>query len=80
MRPPGWKKAICAANISLTSAFLSSVEDYLKLLRLPSGKLLINLRRKTGFIGLIINMKSARIYVIGWLMKVIYYFIYLCIK
>lgn len=59
IRPPGFKKAMCPSNIGLITALFESATVYLMHLKLSSGELLINSRRKTGFIAMVINMKSA---------------------
>lgn len=59
IRPPGWKKAMCPQNIGLIRALFESASDYINSLKLSSGELVIESRRKTGFIGLIVDMKSA---------------------
>ncbi|CAB3242047.1 unnamed protein product [Arctia plantaginis] len=55
IRPPGWKKAMCPQNIGFIRALFESTIEYLKSLKLITGELLVESRRKTGFIGLIIN-------------------------
>ncbi|KAH9636545.1 hypothetical protein HF086_014806 [Spodoptera exigua] len=50
IRPPGFKKAMCPANIGIISALFEGATNYFKSLKLPSGELLINSRRKTGLI------------------------------
>lgn len=59
IRPPGWKKAICPENIGLVEAFFEGAISYISNLKFPSGNLVIDSKRKTGFIGLIIDMRSA---------------------
>lgn len=59
IRPPGWKKAMCPQNIGFIRALFESAIAYINTLKLASGDLLVQSRRKTGFIGLIINMNSA---------------------
>lgn len=56
---PGCKKAMCPSNIGLITGLFKSTTNYLKTLSLPSGELLINSRRKTGFIAMLININSA---------------------
>lgn len=50
---------MCPENIGFIRALFDCAIEYLRLLKLPSGELLVESRRKTGFIGLIIAMKSA---------------------
>lgn len=59
IRPPGWKKAMCPENIGLVKALFDSATHYIASLRFLSGEVVIKSRRRTGFIGLMINMKSA---------------------
>lgn len=59
VRPPGWKKAVCPENIGLIEALFEGAITYFRNLKLQSGQLVICSRRKTGFIGLIINMQST---------------------
>lgn len=59
IRPPGWKKAMCPQNIGFIRALFEGAIANINSLKLTSGDLLVQSRRKTGFIGLIIDMKSA---------------------
>ncbi|CAG9773212.1 unnamed protein product [Ceutorhynchus assimilis] len=57
--PPGFKKALCEKNVTPTENFINNAIDYISQLRFFDGELLINSKRKTGFLGLIISLKSA---------------------
>ncbi|CAG4923136.1 unnamed protein product [Colias eurytheme] len=59
VRPPGWKKAICMNNYGLVEALFEKAEKYIRTLRFSDGTFVIESQRKTGFIGLIVDMKSA---------------------
>lgn len=59
IRPPGWKKAMCSENIGLIDALFEGAINYINNLKFPSGVAVVESKRKTGFIGLIIDMKSA---------------------
>lgn len=59
IRPPGLKKAMCPQNIGLIEVLFEGAIGYIRGLKLPSGQLVIESRRKTGFVGLIIDIKSA---------------------
>lgn len=55
-----YRKSLSAYNINFLISFFSQVSDYLKNLKYPDGNLLINSRRKTGFLGFFINMCSVQ--------------------
>uniref|UniRef100_A0A2A4JJZ8 THAP-type domain-containing protein n=1 Tax=Heliothis virescens TaxID=7102 RepID=A0A2A4JJZ8_HELVI len=59
IRPPGWNKAICQENFGLVEALFEGAIGYIQKLKFPSGDLVVKSRRKTGFIGLIVNMRSS---------------------
>lgn len=59
VRPAGWKKAICASNYGLVEALFECATNYISTLKFPDGTFLIESKRRTGFIGLIIDMKSS---------------------
>lgn len=59
IRPPGWKKAIFSGNIGLVEALFEGAIAYLQNLMLPSEQKLVDSRRRTGFVGLILDMISA---------------------
>lgn len=57
-RPPGWKKAISPENVGFVEALFEGAIGYIYNLKLPSGELAVYSKRKTGFIGLVIDMIS----------------------
>lgn len=57
--PPGYKKALCDKNIKITTDYIDNVINYISELRFIDNELVINSKRKTGFLGLIISLKSA---------------------
>lgn len=59
LRPPGFKKALCEANIGMTTEFISNAIDYLKCLRFTNNQLVVVSARKTGFVGFIVCLTSA---------------------
>lgn len=59
IRPPGLKKAMYPGNIGIIRALFDSATEYIKKLVFQSGERLVDSRRKTGFLGLIICMNSA---------------------
>lgn len=59
MRPHAFKKALCSKNIERTTIFINETINYLSSIKLEDSVLLINSKRKTGFVGLIFSLKSA---------------------
>lgn len=56
---PSFKKALCDRNIEQTKKFINDAVAYISNLKFEDGTLLITSKRKTGFIGLIISLKSS---------------------
>lgn len=56
---PGYKKSLCKKNIDNTKTFIENAIKYFTELKFIDGELLINSKRKTGFVGLIVSLKSA---------------------
>ena len=54
----GLKRALCESNWNLIQETVSSSISYIISLKLPSGELLVEHRRKTGFVGLIVCLKN----------------------
>lgn len=56
--PPGFKKALCQKNIDETTRYINEAIDYISGLKFPDGQLIIRSKRKTGFVGFIVSLKS----------------------
>lgn len=59
LRPPGYKKAIFCKNYGEILKFFFDCRLYINQLKLETGQLITTSCRKTGFIGMLINMSSA---------------------
>lgn len=59
LRPPGLKKAIFCKNYGDIIQMFADINIYIKKLKLETGQLIVTSRRKTGFIGILVNMSSA---------------------
>eukprot|EP00794_Sanderia_malayensis_P012242 gene12242-13503_t len=56
----GFKSALCSGNKSFWDPFLDEAFDYISKLKDATGKLMYKTRRKTGFIGFLVAIKSIR--------------------
>jgi hypothetical protein len=56
-----FKKPLSEVNISSTKAFFVEAKNYILNLKNLSGEKMVLSKRKTGFIGLIINMLSVEL-------------------
>lgn len=57
--PPSFKKSLCEKNIEKISNYIEECINYIASLKFGDGELIINSKRKTGFVGFIISLKSA---------------------
>lgn len=56
---PSFKKALCEKNFGHTIKYINEAIHYISNLKFENNTLIVNSRRKTGFIGLIISLKSS---------------------
>jgi len=56
---PKYKKAMCNENITEIKTFYNNFVDFVKGLKLSDGTPILQSQRKTGFLGLVIALKSA---------------------
>lgn len=57
----GFKRALCCENIDEINSFVSTATKYLSKLKFSNNELLIESRRKTGFVGLIVSLKNLNL-------------------
>lgn len=60
MKAKGWKRPVADFNCKDIWSFFDNAEKYIKNLKFTNGELVVQSRRKTGFIGFIICMRSVR--------------------
>lgn len=61
MHQPGFKQALNSKNLAIVKEKFNECKKYISSLKNSSGELIINSRRKTGFIGFLICIESALI-------------------
>lgn len=59
MYAPGYKKALCPANIARTVDFINMCKEYIINLKFVNNNYIVKSGRKTGFLGFIICLQSA---------------------
>lgn len=59
LAPKGLKRLICPSNYEVIKERLLAIEEYIKKMKYPNGQLLIESRRKTGFIGFLMCIRAV---------------------
>lgn len=60
-KQPQWKTPLCRENIQRVVEYASYIQEYFSNLRFSDGQLVMESRRKTGFLGILICLKNLEI-------------------
>lgn len=59
LKAPNFKQTLCPSNIERATEYIDYVIDYISKLKFHNNQLVVESARKTGFIGLIVSLKSG---------------------